>query len=88
MAGRGRAGGRGRGGVAHGALRWGLAERRLVMQYLNQGWLDPNRAGNAGYLHEIQQQEELWARHAARNFYQNVRQEIARWRVEQAVGGL
>ena len=72
---------------ANGPLRWRDEERRLVEQYLNDGRLDATRVGNAAYLRTIQQREPIWARHPAKNFYQNVRRQTAIWLAAQPRAG-
>ena len=67
---------------AHGVLRWGNGERRLVNQYLEDGNIDPTRVGSAAYLRTIKRQEALWERHSNKNFYQNVRRQTAQWQAD------
>ena len=68
---------------AAGALRWGVQERRLVEQYLNDGKIDPTKVSSASYLRGIKVQEALWDRHTNKNFYQNVRRAVALWQANQ-----
>ena len=62
-----------------GVLRWGDEERRKVYQYLNEDKIDPNRMESATYLRGIKSMEAIWERHSNKNFYQNVRRQVARW---------
>ena len=68
---------------AAGALRWGLEEKRLVSQYIQDGRLDPTRVGSAAYLATLKPLEPLWARHIPKNFYQNIRRNVASYMAEQ-----
>lgn len=68
---------------AAGVLRWGEAERRLVRQYLEDGRLDATRVGSASYLKRIMDKEDVWKRHPAKNFYQNVRRMANQYQVDQ-----
>lgn len=68
-------------------LRWGDEERRLVFQYLEDGRLDPKRMNSAVYLRSIKTLEPCWDKHANRNFYQNVRRQVAAWQSSQHRAG-
>ena len=44
-----------------------------MRQYLADGLIDFTRMGDVPYLRSLMDREEIWARHPARNFYQNIR---------------
>ena len=66
-------------GRGDGGDRWGEAERHLVLAYLEDGRLDPDRVGSPAYLQFVKQREDLWKRHGNKNFYRNIRKQVNSW---------
>jgi hypothetical protein len=52
-----------------------------------KGKVDFRKLGSATYLKNLQQKEPLWARHLARNFYQNVRQGCSAFQADSNLAG-
>jgi hypothetical protein len=57
-------------------VRWGEAEKKLVLLYLHDGRLAVDRLSSASYLAQLKKEEPLWDRHSNKNFNQNVRRTL------------
>jgi hypothetical protein len=75
-------------GRGNAPLRWDDDERRLVFDYLGDGRLDPNKVSSAVYLKSLKIKEAKWDKHDNKNFYQNVRQQVASWRLRVKKGAI